>query len=369
VRLAAFAAASALGAYLTGCGGGATTAGGSAQTFAAASPKISAVTNFGASITCGYYATQQGASGNVYSQLGYAGRFDTALGVPAQDLCRAGDQAADTVRTWVLPNASPALGARQLYTLMVGTNDAQFCGASDACIANWRSSITATLTWLALPSGDKILGFSLLDSASPWSADLDFGIATSAPAASLTFPVTQAVAGRTLYIAYRVFDSGIVTGGSATVQVDGVSVAVLRTIVDTGHAIHTKNGLTDTVFVAAVRLGAAGAHTVKLTTGASGGFFSFQWAGVSSGNYATLAGAPRVMVATLPASTDATLNSALQIYNTALSDLVPTLVADRMYITLVPCGAALDATTDYYDNVHPNDSGHQKLAATFKSAL
>jgi lysophospholipase L1-like esterase len=221
----------------------------------------------------------------------------------------------------VLPNASPALGARQLYTLMVGTNDAQSCGASTACLTNWRSSITATLTWLALPSSDKLLGSSLLDSASPWSADLDFGIATSAPAASLTFPVTQAVAGRTLYIAYRVFDSGIVTGGSATVQVDGVSVTVLRTIVDTGHSIHTKNG------------------------------------------------APRVMVATLPASTDATLNSALQIYNTALSDLVPTLVADGMYITVVPCGSALDATTDYYDNVHPNDSGHQKLAATFKSAL
>lgn len=362
------AVAAALCASLAGCGGTGTPSSNS-QLSPAALSHVKQVTNFGASITCGYYAKQQGTSGNVYSQLGYAGRFDASLGVPAKNLCKFGDQAADTVRTWVMPNTVPTLGSGQLFTVMIGTNDAQACGLAAPCVTNWRKSLTAALTWLALPSTDKILGSSLSSLSSAWSPDLEFGVATSAPSASLSFPVTQTVSGRTLYLAYRVFDPGTIAGGHAAVQLDNVYVADLHTIVDTGRSIHTTNGLTDTIFVAAIPLGGAGKHIISITNSASGGFFSFQWAGVSSDSYSAVPAAPRVLAAALPSTSSATLNTALLAYNSALADMVTALAADGMYITFVPCDTALDANKDLYDTVHPNDAGHQKLASAFGSVF
>lgn len=341
----------------------------SSQTSGPAAPHFAQVTNFGASITCGYYANQEGASGNVYSVRGYAGRLDSFLAVPAtQNLCRSGDMAADTVRTWIMPNAQPALEQKQLYTVMVGTNDVTVCGGQAGCLPNYIHAMTAALAWLALPSTDKVLGSSLT-LPSPWTPDLNVGVATSTAGASLSFSVQQAVDGRTLYIAYRVFDLGKVNGGTATVQVDGKTVATLSTIVNTGQAIATKNGLSDTIWAVGLPLGAAGKHTVTITNGASGGFFSFQWAGVSSGQYASTSGAPRVMVALLPQTTSASLNAVAVVHNNALNELATALETDGMWVTTVHCESVLNIAGDMADTLHPNDTGHSKLATAFENAL
>ncbi|HEV2575910.1 MAG TPA: hypothetical protein VGU25_01755 [Acidobacteriaceae bacterium] len=332
-------------------------------------PKYATVTNFGASITCGYYATPQGASGNIYSTLGYAGVFDSSLsGTTAQNLCRAGDMAADTARAWVMPNAVPALGRRQLYTLMVGTNDLLQCGGQTGCLPNFINAMTAMLSWLALPANDKVLGSSL-NVSSAWTPDLNIGVATNTAGASLSFPVQQTVDGRTLYIAYRVFDAGKVNGGTATVQVDGKTVATLSTIANAGRFISTPNGTSDTIWAVGIPLGAVGAHTVTITNGSSGGFFSFQWAGVSSGQYASTTGAPRVMVALLPQSTAPYFNTVEVTHNNALNQLATALAADGMWVTVVHCDSVLNITTDLVDTVHPNTAGHAKLAAAFEGVL
>ncbi len=334
-----------------------------------AGPKYAQVTNFGASITCGFYATADGATGYIYSNNGYAGRFDAVLtGTTAQNLCRPDDMAADTVKTWAMPNAAPALGQKQLYTIMVGSNDITACGGQVGCLANYMNAMTALVSWLALPASDKVLGSSL-NASQAWKADLNVGVATSAPGASLSFPVQQAVDGRTLYIAYRVFDADKVDGGTATVQVDGTTVATLSTIANGGHSIATPHGLSDTIWAVGVPLGAAGAHTVTITNGSSGGFFSFQWAGVSSGQYASTAGAPRVMVALLPQSTNQSFNAIEVTHNKALDQLASALAADGMWVTAVHCESVLNLSTDFVDTVHPNDAGHAKLVTAFESAL
>lgn len=334
-----------------------------------AGPKYAQVTNFGASITCGFYATRDGATGYIYSNKGYAGRFDAALtGTTARNLCRPGDMAADTVKTWVMPNAAPALGQKQLYTVLVGTNDITACGGQVGCLTNYMNAMTALVSWLALPASDKVLGSSL-NVSHAWTADLNVGVATSTAGASLSFPVQQAVDGRTLYIAYRVFEAGKVNGGTATVQVDGNAVATLSTIVDGGRTIATSNGLHDTVWAIGIPLGAAGTHTVTITNGSSGGFFSFQWAGVSSGQYSSTAGAPRVMLALLPQSTNQSFNTIEVTHNNALDQLASALAADGMWVTAVHCESVLNLSTDFVDNVHPNDAGHAKLATAFESVL
>ena len=61
-------------------------------------------------------------------------------------------------RLWV-PTVSPAADARQLYTVMIGTNDADLvCGGSSGCLGNWQGALTESLAWLALPANDKITG-------------------------------------------------------------------------------------------------------------------------------------------------------------------------------------------------------------------
>jgi lysophospholipase L1-like esterase len=356
----------AVSVVLTGCSGSQTVA----STVAAVSaPKVAAIINFGASITCGYYATSTGAQGNVYSTQGYAGLFDAHVGAPSQNLCRSGDQAADTVKTWVQPNAQPKLGGNQLFTIMVGTNDANNCGASDGCLANWSSSLKAALAWMALPASDKTLGTAVVTRTGSWKTDLGMGISTTDPGASVSLPFHQVVSGRMLYLAYRVFDASAVSGATATVSVDGHPVSVLNSIVNTGHAISTVNGSTDSIFLASVPLGAAGDHNVTITTGSGGGFFSFLWAGLSTGPYTADSGAPRVMLVGLPISTSASLNAVLSRYTALQPEIVSALAADGISITLVPLDTVLNPASDFVDTLHPNDSGHHKLAAALEAAL
>jgi lysophospholipase L1-like esterase len=316
------------------------------------------VTNFGDSITAGW--------GSSEPQAAYASLLDTAIASPSENLSRAGDQAADMARLWVYPNATPSLGGSQLYTVLIGTNDAYVCGGSDGCIANWYQSLAASLAWLAVPASDKVLGNSVLQQNGEWTSDLKNGIATTAAGASLSFNVRQAVAGRSLLVAYRVFDAGA-GGGAATVNIDGVPAATLSATVATGQAIDTKNGTTDTIFLAMIPLGEEGEHTITLTT-TTPGFFSLQWAGVSSGNYAQVMGAPRVLIGQVTSTGSAALNLTVNQYNAELKQLIAALAGEGLNIQIVTTANVLQPG-DFSDELHPNDAGHLVLAQTFAAAL
>jgi hypothetical protein len=256
-------------------------------------------------------------------------------------------------------------------------NDAHFCGLLDGCVTNWRLALQASLAWLALPATDKITGTAMMAEtdgqtgphASAWHKNLNFGAATTHNGATLNFNVQQAVAGRSLYLAYRVFDPGVKTGGTAVVSVDGVFVTALSATVNTGHVISTQNNTTDTIFLASVPLGSAGAHAITITTTSpDGSFFSVMWAGASSANYATTAGAPMVVVGTITLTGDATLNQNVAAYNAQLPAIVAGFVAEGMHIMIAPTGSAL-APGDLVDLLHPANAGHAKLAAAFQSVL
>jgi lysophospholipase L1-like esterase len=330
---------------------------------------FASVTNFGDSITCGYYALPNDGAGYMYSNEGYATLLNAKVGGVAKNLCRGGDMAADMARLWV-PNAEPGLAESQLYTVLIGTNDAHFCGGAAGCLANWGASLAASLAWLALPAADKVMGSAMTASQGIWSADLETGRATTHNGATLDFAVNQAVAGRELHVAYRVFDATAAHGGTATVSVDGIAVATLNATVGTGHPIATQNGGTDTVFLANVPLGAAGQHKVTIaTTSAEGGFFSVLWAGVSTGNYTRVSGAPTVLIGQVTPTGNDDLNGVVAQYNAALAPLVAKLVAEGMNIVVAQTAKAFDPATEMSDMLHPNNAGHAKLAAAFVQAL
>jgi lysophospholipase L1-like esterase len=325
---------------------------------AAQQAAVQLTTNFGDSITAGWGASAP--------RLAYAALLDTAIAAPNQNLSRAGDQAADMARVWVYPNATPSLGRAQLYTAMIGTNDAYGCGGSDGCLANWRQSLAASLAWLAVPSADKVLGDSIAQRSSGWTPDLTVGVAATAAGETLSFPVQQMQTGRSLLVAYRVFDVGA-GGGEATLAIDGQPMATLSASVQTGQPIDTRNGTIDTIFLVSVPLGEAGLHNVTLST-TTAGFFSLQWVGVSSGNYAQVAGAPRVLVGQIPGTGSAALNATVQQYNAELTQLVAALTAEGLNLEIVPTANVLQPG-DFSDLLHPNDAGHLLLAQTFAASL
>jgi len=334
---------------------------------APAASEFGSVTNFGDSITCGFYAMPNNGSGYLWSTEGYATLLDQQLGAAAKNLCRSGDMAADMARLWVYPNAEPALAQSQLYTVLIGTNDAHVCGASAGCVANWSQSLAASLAWLALPAADKLPGTGMTVTGGSWSADIGSAMATKQNGASLSFTVQQAVEGRQLYVAYRAMSA---QGGSALLSVDGVALTTLNATGNAGQTVTTQNGTPDTIFLQAVPLGAEGTHTVTLTmTSPDGTFFSVVWAGASSQSYASVPGAPRVVIGSITTTTYDPLNQTVAVYNAALTPLVAGLVADGMNITLAPTGSALDASTDMADLLHPNNAGHARLAAAFASVL
>jgi lysophospholipase L1-like esterase len=323
--------------------------------------------NFGDSITCGFYAMPNDGVGNMYSMEGYATLLDASLNAAAKNLCRGGDQAADMARLWVYPNAEPELDQGQLYTVLVGTNDAHFCGASAGCVANWSEALMASLSWLAVPQQDKVLAQNMVASGD-WVPDMQYGRATDGAGETLNFTVQQGVAGRSLYVAYRVFDPAEQPGGTATVSVDGAPVAVLNASAD----VATQNGTLDTVFVARIPLGAVGQHSVTVTTGLTGDgaaeAFSVLWAGVPTQDYAVVPAAPMVAIGTVPLTANDELNGWVSQYNAALLPLVAELAADGMNITVAPTGSALQQS-DLVDLLHPGNAGHAKLAAAFASVL
>ena len=330
--------------------------------------RVSSVANFGDSITCGSFASPANGSGYVYSLNGYAGLFDAALAVPSRNFCRSTDEAADTARLWV-QNVTPALGQSQLSTVLIGTNDVALCGSSAGCMANYRYALQAALAWLALPASDKVLANSIPTRRGNWTTDLYSDLATTSAGATLDFTVQQVVANRPLYVAFRVADPGI-NGGAAAVTVDGAAATTLSTIASTGHTVLTPNGTADTIFLAQLPLGAAGAHSVHIqTTSADGAYWALMWAGVSTGNYASVVAAPRVLVGGIITSLSAPLNTTIAQYNSLLSQTVADFQAQGLNIQMAPTANALDPSTDFVDTFHPNTGGHVKLAAAFTSVL
>jgi len=333
---------------------------------------IGTLTNFGDSITCGYISSPNDGTGNIYSNEGYAGLLSGQLGVTATNLCRSGDQAADMARMWVYPNTTPTMGKNQVYTAMIGTNDANACGSSDGCLENWQRSAGAAIAWLTLPAKDKVLGSAITSTSGSWSADSDFpmGLATNTANATATFTVNAPSTGKILYLAYRAFDSNLsgISTTTATVTIDGTAVGTLSSLVDTGHEIATQWALHDSIFLAKYPLSSAGSHTVKISTGSTGGYFSVLWAGVAQEDYKGRSGPPSLILGTVPRAGSDALNLAVTTYNPRLLAMATEFQQQGMNITTVDTFDAY-TSSDMADTLHPNLTGHTKLAAVFKAAF
>ena len=342
--------------------------GGGTQTVAlsgVAWAEVDSVTNFGDSITCGFYAEPQDGTGLIWSLEGYAGLLDKFLNLPINDVCRQGDEAADMSRLWVPFNSTPTLGGNQLYTAMIGANDAYVNGVPPAWLTAYGAEVGAAFGWLAIPNADKVLANTITQRTGTWTADVGFGLQSSAQGSSLTFSVTQAVTGENLYLVYHVWAPGSVQGGTASIAIDGTVQAAVQAQ-DPGF-YGTQNGTTDTYLLTRVPLGAVGPHTVTFSSaGAVGTTVGLLWAGVPQADYRTAAGAPRVLIGAITNSPSGNQTYAANVYNIQLRSTVNSLTTDGLNLTVVPTDTVLDPGSDFVDLLHPNTGGHAKVAATFE---
>lgn len=329
--------------------------------------EVDSVENFGDSITCGFYAMPNDGTGLVWSMEGYAGLFDAWLGVPAQNWCRQGDTAADLSRLWVPFHSAPTVNGNQMFTLMIGANDAYRYGIPQDALTTYTATVGAALAWLAMPNSDKVLANAVTQESGTWSPDVGFGMMSSDAGASLTFNVNQAVAGRNLYVVYHVWAEAPGVAGEASIAVDGTVQATVDESLNSRVRVPTENGTTDTFVMQTVPLGGVGPHTVTFqSVGPSGSTVGLLWAGVPQQDYHVVDGAPRVLVGLVTDSYSGNQTFAADNYNWQLESLIPALNNDGMNLVLVPTDRVLDLGTDFADILHPDTAGHAKLAAVFE---
>ena len=300
---------------------------------------------------------------------GYAALMDATVSGESANFCHSGDQAADTAMR-VYFHASPTRTSVQTATLMVGTNDVWLCGSSAGCVQNYAEELSAALAWLAIPETDKIFAQQSVLRTGVWANDdtvrVGLGLSSEVAGSSVTIPVRQSVAGREVYVAWRATDG---SGASATIAIDGTMVDTVYGYGNAGIPLRTQNGGTTTVFLKTYPLGEIGSHEVTITVQpdvVTDDAFTLLWAGVPSGSY-TQTGVPHLIAGGIPAENYGLRPDLTLLYDGLVRSTVMQLQADGLYVQFAATHDVLTTPSDYLDILHPNDAGHQKIAAAFLS--
>jgi lysophospholipase L1-like esterase len=253
-------------------------------------------------------------------------------------------------------------------TIMLGANDERHYAVDSTKQSYYRDGLRNLIGWLALAS--KQTARSVGGETGAWSNTQIQGIghATSTLGASKTFTVS----GTTVYAAVTLADSagnnapysisidGVVQGNYASSAPGMISIGA-PTPYAYADRLHRFAGL------------AAGNHTITVTqTGA--GNLAVEWA---AGNAQTAF--PRVFVGNIIRQADASgsgyskwggSDANVASYNADVAQIVSDFRSDGLAVTLVDVHSALNNTTDLSrDGLHPVQSGQDKIAEAFLSAI
>lgn len=253
-------------------------------------------------------------------------------------------------------------------TIMLGANDERHYGVDSMKQSYYRDGLRNLIGWLALAS--KQTARSVGDETGPWSNTQIQGIgrATSTVGASKTFTVS----GTTVYAVVILADNA---GNNApySIRIDGVVQ---------GNYASSAPGMTSigapTPYAYVDRLHrfaglAAGNHTITVTqTGA--GNLAVEWA---AGNAQTAF--PQVFVGNIIRQANASgsgyskwggSDANVASYNADVAQVVSDFRNDGLAVTLVDVHSALNNKADLSrDGLHPVQSGQDKIAEAFLSAM
>ena len=320
---------------------------------------ITRYTHFGDAVSCG-----EGASSpnNAFTAL-----MDASVVGPNESFCNVGDEAADTALSIYAHVALNTAGSHA-FTVLTGSDEVWVCGSSAGCLENYTEELASGLAWLAIPEQDKVLAQHMAQRTGTWTKDdaLRPGLGLASPAAqsTVTIPLWQSVAGRQVYVAWRATDG---SSASAIVEVDGAVVDLLGGFGNAKVPIRTQHGTTSTPLLRMYPLGEVGSHTMTVTAQSGtteGDPFTLLWVGVpSSQNMSN--GPPHLIVGGVTAENYCLRLDTSGLYSGAARLVVNKMRADGLDINFAEIFGLLVIPDDYMDIVHPNDTGHQKIASAF----
>ena len=296
----------------------------------------------------GYGAT----SGHAYLQV-----LSNSLGLSiynyGMNSAQIADQTANICSISILPG--------DVSILELGTNDLWYYGNNSTKLSYFKTAYKAALVFLSTPV--KQLGKNA-PSVGQWVNTPSFGIGkkTTNPGDYITFTVS----GTTVYVGSIQY-SGI--DGSYSISIDGVSKGVFQTNAP-GMATHLGMpcGQRSLRFAGLN----SGSHSVVMTA-ISGVVFAEWCAGndqldkppVYALNLTHFTASGYAYDSNTPINDDV-----LNMYNSAIAAMVSTISADGLNVNLVDvAGLNIPSEDTYSDGVHPNDTGHCKLAMKLYHAM
>lgn len=301
----------------------------------------------GDSFTYGYGAT---------AGHGYVSVLSKLLNKPITNLGVSGAQVPD--QTTALYGINVAAGDASILEL--GTNDHWRYGADPVKREYFRRGIQACAAWLGLVDRQK--GVNNTATTGTWLNTSSFGIGKMSNTAGST--ITWHVSGETVYLGTIQFDGN---GSKFNVKIDGVDKGTY----DTG----TTGLNTYQNFPCGPRLLRfaglnPGMHEVVFT--ALGGDYCYaEWCSGSDSAKVPVYAAnfTRDTAAGYASCPIPVSDTTMAAFNATFASAVAELIADGLDITVVDNNAIYFPDVDtYVDGVHPNDTGHAKIAMNFLRA-
>lgn len=317
--------------------------------------------SYGDSITAGFGSTL-GNSFPVYAKAQYGFTTLSNYGI-------GGAASSDVAAQETHLNRSQGNGT--VYTVLMGQNDLnQFAGSTDA-LQVFKDSLREQILWLAIPAAQKWLAFgtpgNTVTFAGTWSnsALYDAAQIKYSTVVGSTATCTSMTAGTAVYVGMLTIYG--ITSHTYTITIDGVVQGTWETQPSNNFNITTAQGITYAPRAHRFAGLANTTHTAVVTCASGTTSCSpFLWCGTNS---VPRSQQPTVVVGNLTAHADGT-NTNVLLYKAAAESVVNELVSDGHSVVVVDTYNALNAFTDYQvDNVHPNDSGNQKLGPVFVSGI
>jgi hypothetical protein len=269
----------------------------------------------------------------------YANILATANGWTLTNYAQNGYRGCD-MGSQVSPHENPGASGNPLYTILIGTNDAQAVkiGAHERI---YQNCVEASASWLSIPITSKVPATACTATGS-WSADdRNFvpGLGLQSSSSGNTLSCSIAARGGVLYAWYLLTRSG---GGVFTYSVDGGAPVPLNVTPDAylqypGFGLIRVTGLS------------AGRHAMQFTVTRSGGIVSILGVG-------TPASTPccKVLIGGVLRQQNDRQAADTAAYNTDALDAASTLIGDGLNVAFVPVRHYVNDKTDMRDTLHPN---------------
>jgi lysophospholipase L1-like esterase len=244
----------------------------------------------------------------------------------------------------------------------LGTNDDWMYGADTAKRGYYYSAVQALIAWLALADKQKAINCGVAVGA--WTNTSLYGIGKRTDTAGDT--ITFNVEGDVVYIGSIQYPGYT---GNFSINVDGVDKGICYAHTEN---ISTNQNMPCGPFLTRIPLQSNGLHRVTIKA-LGGGTCFIDWVAGSAQSIklrVAVGNITRMTSGGYSTSTHGPSDATVKAFNLSLANAVAELIKDGLDVKLVDNNSAINTNLDLYsDGIHPNDSGHAKIAMDFYRAL